>query len=103
MGMENVEINSSKYELEKFKDSVIWGDIVQELSAWKEGFEMERSSMVDVSADANPSTATILMRLGDINGRVKAVDYLLSLPDVFISILEGEEDTQPETKEESHG
>jgi hypothetical protein len=26
--------------------------------------------------------------MGDLNGRQKAVDYFLSLPDVFISLIE---------------
>jgi hypothetical protein len=35
--------------------------------------------------------------MGDLNGRQKAVDYLLSLPDVFLQILEDKK--QPTEKE----
>ena len=86
--METVEIYSSKNQLENFKESVIWNDITRELESWKEGFERERDSIVDEAATNNPSTASILLHLGDINGRIKAVNYMLSLPDVFIGLLE---------------
>jgi len=86
--MEVIEIKSTKSQLEDFKESIIWYDLVKELEAWKKGFEMELKSIVDGAASSNPSTASVLLHLGDLNGRIKAVDYLLSLPDVFISLLE---------------
>ena len=86
--MEVIEIKSTKSQLEDFKESIIWYDLVKELEAWKKGFETELKSIVDDAASSNPSTASVLLHLGDLNGRIKAVDYLLSLPDVFISLLE---------------
>ena len=56
--------------------------------AWKEGFRREQDSIVDEAATTNPSTASVLFHMGDLNGRIKAVDYMLSLPDLFLSILE---------------
>ena len=86
--MEVIEIKSTKSQLEDFKESIIWYDLVKELEAWKKGFETELKSIVDDAASSNPSTASVLLHLGDLNGRIKAVDYLLGLPDVFISLLE---------------
>jgi len=33
-----------------------------------------------------------MLHLGSINGRERAMDYLLSIPDIFIQILEEKED-----------
>jgi hypothetical protein len=99
-----VQVLSSIGELEDFKESTIWADFKRELKAWKEGFEAENLTIVDNAASENPSTANVLLHLGDINGRVKAVNYMLSLPDVFISIIEGQKDTNiNEEKEVSDG
>ena len=88
--MKNTTVGATKDQLEDFKSSVIWNDFVRELKMWKKGFEAELKSIVDDAAENNPSTAAVLMHMGDINGRLKAVDYVLGLPDVFISIIEVE-------------
>ena len=90
MGLEEVKVSVTIGDLEEFKKSLIWRDMRRELSSWKKGFERELKSIVDNIATANPTTAQVLTHLGDINGRTKAVDYMLSLPDVFISILESD-------------
>lgn len=95
--MEHLELKTTKDEVESFKNSILWNDIVNELISWKEGFEFEMKSIVDSAADTNPSTASVLLHMGDLNGRLKAVDYVLTILDVFISIL----DTKIEPKEES--
>jgi hypothetical protein len=86
--MEYLELRTTKDALEEFKISILWADIVNELNSWKEGFRIERDSIVEDASENNPSTASVLLHLGDINGRLKAVDYMLSIPDVFLSILE---------------
>jgi hypothetical protein len=85
-------VNATRGQIEEFMESVLWSDIKRELGAWKKGFEIEGRSIVEDSAETNPSTATVLMHLGDINGRVKTVDYLMSLPDIFLQILEDQKD-----------
>lgn len=97
--LSEIEILSSIGEFKAFKESSIWTDFVRELEAWKLGFDNEGRSIVDNASTENPSTASVLLHMGDINGRIKAVNYMLSLPDVFISILEGQKD-QPKTTEE---
>lgn len=93
-----IGINATKDQIEEFKESILWSDIVKELECWKEGFSAEMMSIVDDSAESNSSTASVLLHMGDLNGRRKAVDYMISILDVFLSILETKE--TKETKEE---
>ena len=90
--MREVEVYSTRGQIEDFQSSIIWADIVRELDAWKIGFEIEMSSIVDDAAKENPSTAAVLLHMGDVNGRTKAIEYLLSLPDIFLQILEDKKD-----------
>lgn len=83
-----MEVNATKEQIKTLKDSIIWTDMIRELEFWKEGFDLEMGSIVDKARDENPSTASVLLHMGDINGRKKAVDYMINLPDVLLSILE---------------
>jgi len=91
MGTE-IRVNSSKFEIEQFKESIVWKDIKRELAIWKTGFRKEQENIVSDAADTNPSTASVLLHMGDLNGRMKAVDYLLSLPNIFLQLLEDQKD-----------
>jgi len=95
--MEEVRVNATKDQINELKESILWNDIVNELTMWKQGFNDEMMTIVDDSRDLNSSTAAVLLHMGDLNGRQKAVDYLLSLPDVFLQILEDKK--QPTEKE----
>ena len=86
--MEELKVHATKDQIEELKSSVIWNDIVLELESWKHGFNLEMMSIVDEAANSNPSSASVLLHMGDLNGRQKAVDYMLSILDVFLSILE---------------
>ena len=90
--MEEIQIYSTKLEVEEAKKSVFWLDIIRELKAWKEGFDIEMGNIVDDAESKNPSTASVLLHMGDLNGRKKAIDYLLSLPDMFLQLLEDKKD-----------
>jgi len=79
-------------QIEEFKDSLLWGDIKRELLIWQEGFQSEGNSIAEDAATENPSTASVLIHLGDINGRVKATDYMLGILDIFLQILEDKKD-----------
>lgn len=83
-----IEINATRSQIEDFKESLLWQDIARELEHWSEGFDSEMKSIVDDAAKENPSTASVLLHMGDINGRQKAVAYFLGLLDVFLQILE---------------
>ena len=88
-----IEIMSSKRQIKEFKkDNLVWRDMQNELTIWLDAFEREKGNIVDDAANNNPSTASVLLHLGDLNGRVKTVKYILSLPDLFLSILKDKED-----------
>ena len=92
--MEKLELRTTLDEVNAFKESILWADFVSELEFWKEGFAHEMDSIVEDSSTSNPSTASVLMHLGDINGRKKAVDYLLGIPDMFIEILNSKKEDE---------
>jgi hypothetical protein len=85
---ESIVINATKNQIEEFKESILWQDIVRELESWKEGFTRDQSKIVNDSKLNNPSTASVLMHLGYIAGCVDTVNYLLNLPDTFLEILD---------------
>ena len=82
-----IEIYSTKLQIEEFKSSIQWADMKRELEIWSKGFEIEGRQIVDDAAASNPSTASVLLHMGDLNGRIKAINYVLSLPDLFLNIL----------------
>ncbi len=83
-----VQVRATKDQIEEFKSSILWADIVRELEMWKEGFRQELESIVTDAADTNPSTASVLLHMGSVDGRLKAVDYMIGLPDIFLSLIE---------------
>ena len=99
--MEQISIRTSREAIEEFKESILWTDIVEELMAWKEGFNGEMLSIVDDAAGTNPSTASVLLHMGDLNGRQKAVDYFLSLPDVFLSLIENKKEDKKDGRNQT--
>jgi len=89
--MNEIVVRATKEQINEFKESLLWQDIVNELMNWKEGFNREMQSIVDDAATENPSTASVLLHMGDLNGRQKAVDYMINILDMFLSILESKE------------
>ena len=87
-----LEINATKSQVETFKDSILWTDISRELGFWLEGFDKEQSHIVDDIASKNLTSASVISHLSSLDGRRKAVQYMLSLPDVFLNILEDKKD-----------
>lgn len=83
-----MEIRATRDQVEDFIESILWKDIKRELLMWRQGFKSELESIVDNAASENPSTATVLLHMGDINGRLKAVDYMLEIPNIFLQLLE---------------
>lgn len=88
----HIEVLSTKGQLEDFmENNFVWKDIQRELIIWLDGFKKEKDGIVDDAAESNPSTAAVLMHLGDLNGREKAIKYVLTLPQLFLNILEEKE------------
>lgn len=96
--METPKLNTSKTQIDEFAASALWNDIRRELGSWKKGFNAEMMSIVNHAEDNNPSTASILLHMGDLNGRQKAVDYFLSILDVFSDIIETQKDDKKENE-----
>jgi len=94
--MEDMDVRSTRTQIEEFRDSILWADIVREITEWKEGFIHEVMSIVDTAADDNPSTASVLLHMGDISGRAKAIDYMLSILDIFLDTLEIKKEEEDE-------
>lgn len=91
----SVIVRATKDQIRELKGSILWDDIVRELEQWKKLCKEEYGAVVDecISSNADrPNSATTLMHLGDIHGRERAMDYIISIPDVFLQILEDEED-----------
>jgi len=87
-----MQVDSTKGQIEEFKSSILWRDFQRELKFWAEGFDNEMKAIVDNAESSNPSTASVLLHMGDLNGRIKAVKYMLNLPDVFLDVLEAKKD-----------
>jgi len=98
--MEEIVVNATRDQIEDFKESILWADMVRELESWKKGFNREMLTIVDDAAAENPSTASVLLHMGDLNGRQKAVDYLISLPNVFLGMLEQQKEVSDEPDSE---
>lgn len=95
---QEVIVNATKDQIEEFKKSILWKDIKRELIMWKDGCGDEYGQTV---GDSITSGANILTHLGDIHGREMTIDYLLSLPDVFLQILEDKDENKGEIENES--
>jgi len=92
------KIYSTKSQLEEFKkESLIWKDFKRELRILARNAVMEyrlvgEAIKNDQGIMVTPTTAEVLIHLGDIKGREKAVAHFLSIPDILLQILEGKED-----------
>ena len=93
-----MKVNATREAIEDFKESLLWNDITREIKAWKKGFNIEMLNIVDDAASENPSTAQVLLHMGDLNGRQKAVDYFLSILDVFLDTIEIQKEDDKETE-----
>ncbi len=86
--MEEVKVRATREQIEKFKKSFLWKDMIEELLQWDRGFNRERDSMVTEAIEKNLSNASVLLHLGSLDGRKMAIEFMLSLPDIFLNILE---------------
>ena len=95
------EVNATRLQIEDFKESILWKDIKRELGKWKSGAIQEYSQVVgDVISGSGSGIENSDMHLGDIHGREMTIDFLLSLPDMFLEILKDKEDESDGTRHE---
>ena len=85
---EVTEVYATRDQIESLLNSILWNDIVRELNAWSKGYENELAGIVDDAQKTNPSTASVLMHMGEINGCQKAIRYIIDLPNRFLEVLE---------------
>ena len=93
---EEVTICSTKSQLEEFKTSFIWKDIVNELERIAKNAQLEYDIVGEPHIDDEgfkivPNSSETLIHLGDIKGRRKAVAYFLNIPNILLQILEDQE------------
>lgn len=89
--METLRVTKS--QVEDFKESLIWKDIVDELNRLAKNAQLEYDIVGEPHVDDQgykivPNSSETLIHLGDIKGRRKAVSYFLNIPDIFLQILE---------------
>ena len=97
--MEDQVLMSSRDEIEEFKRSFLWTDIEEELDRISKNAQIEydlvgESITNDDGVKVTPTTAEILLHMGDIKGRRKSVEYFRSLPDIFLQTLEIQSEDQ---------
>lgn len=93
MTEEKETLFSSRAQIEDFKKSFIWKDIVSELKRLRYRAQLEYDIVGEPHRNDEgdmvvPTTSETLIHLGDIKGRRKAVEYFLSIPDILLQILE---------------
>ena len=98
-----MEIKATRLQIEEFSKSLLWLDIVEELDDWAKGFEEELRGVVDDIAENNPSTVSVLTHLGDINGRIKTVEYMKGILEMFLSVLDYKQQRKDEKEEVENG
>ena len=95
--MKGQELLTTVDEIEEFEKSFLWLDIKDELNNLAENAQVEydlvgEPILNDEGVRVTPTTAEVLIHLGDIKGRRKAVSYFLSIPDILKQILEDRKD-----------
>ena len=90
-GME-VEVNATKLQLEGFKESILWQDIERELVKWRSAARHEYSRVIGDVIEGDSGVENSDMHLGSLYGRERSIDFMLSLPNMFLEILKEKED-----------
>jgi len=93
----NGTIRSTRIQLEEFKKSFIWLDMVDDLNNLARLAQLEYDLVGETHIDDDghkivPNSSETLIHLGDIKGRRKAVLHFLSLPDILLQFLEDQKD-----------
>lgn len=86
-------IRATRNQIEEFRSSMLWKDIVDELNNLDRRAQLEYDLVGEPHKNDDgllviPNTSDVLIHLGDIKGRRKAVQYFLQILDVFETILE---------------
>ena len=93
-------MKASKVQLEDFRDSFIWADIMDELLILDRRAQLEYDVVGEPHVDDDgykivPTSSETMIHLGEIKGRRKAVSYFLDMIDVLINKVEMEKTDEP--------
>ena len=95
-----VEIGATKLQIEEFRRSIIWNDIKRELDKWKSGASQEYSRVIGDVISGGSGIENPDMYLGNLYGREATINFMLSLPNMFLEILKDKEDKSDGTGHE---
>lgn len=95
-----VEIGSTKLQIEEFIKSIIWNDIKRELDKWKSGASQEYSRVIGDVISGDSGIENPDMYLGNLYGREMTINFILSLPNMFLEILKDKEGKSDGTRHE---
>ena len=93
-----VVVNATRHQIEDFKDSLLWKDIKRELKIWKRASIAEYGQVIGNVIAGNSEIENSDMHLGSLYGREKTIDFLISLPDMFLQILEDKLEEEDDSK-----
>ena len=93
-------MKASKVQLEDFRASFIWSDIIDELLILDRRAQLEYDVVGEPHVDDDgykvvPTSSETMIHLGEIKGRRKAVSYFLDMIDVLINKAETEKTDEP--------
>ena len=106
--MKELEVKSTRDQIEEIKISMFWKDVNDELSRLRESLNVEyefigepkiKSDEDGRKSEIYPTTAEVLIHLGELKGRKKAIEYFLALPEIFLNILEDKKETDKDGRE----
>ena len=83
-------MQATKDQINDFLESFLWKDMRKELLRFKRDASSEIMGVVGncINNDKGNNSASVMMDLGSIYGRVTAIDYLLMLPEMLLSTIE---------------
>lgn len=102
MGLEcNNDFRSTAFQFREFTESLVWQDILQELSNW------ENRIMEELAAPTfDPNTGQMVMGKSErglydemLRGSLKALDHMRMIPTIILEIIEQKLPLEPQHDE----
>lgn len=97
-------MRTNKAELELFKESAIWKDILEEADAAIQAAVYEYPNLSD-SIEKNPtmSSAYAMVKMGEISGRIKCCTFIKNLIDYLIDRCDEDKAEEEEKERDNDG
>ena len=82
-------MRSTKTEIEEFKESPIWLDILDEMQLAIEIYQKQLLSLPESAVKLNQSSTALIARMGYIDGTIKTFEYVRNeLLDIMIADID---------------